>query len=293
MHTLQSIYKSIDLLFRLKNRIRRVVFRKSRFSQDAAVSDSQVTFYERAVSRIIVDDRKFNQFRRIYDYREILEHVNYDLGKKYLSIILKKNPKILVNIDEFRKNDLIGKPRTYDFGDVGRLSPTTLRYIATALEISEKVGKSKFSNIVEIGGGYGGQASILQSLNFFQKYYIYDLPEVQVLIQKFSSRREMKNILYPNFAEELNVEFDLVISNYAFSELPRQIQNWYLEKVILKSRNGFMIMNSGYINKTGRSDGKITIGEMQAVIPNLEIFPEEPLTSPDNYLLVWRQNDGE
>ena len=291
MHVLQRFHKSVDLLFRLKNRMRRVVLRKSRFSQDGSASDSQVTFYENAVSRIIVDDRKFNRFRRIYDYREILEHVDFDLGKRYLSIILKKNPKILANIDDFRKNDLIGKPRTYDFGDIGRVSPTTLRYIATALEIIDKVGKSKFANIVEIGGGYGGQASILQSLDSFERYYIYDLPEVQVLIQKFSSRREMKNILFPNFADDLNVEFDLVISNYAFSELPREIQNSYIEKVILKSRNGFMIMNSGYSNKTGRSDGKITISEMQAIIPDLEIFPEEPLTSPDNYLLIWRQKN--
>lgn len=291
MHVLQRFHKSVDLLFRLKNRMRRVVLRKSRFSQDGSASDSQVTFYEKAVSRIIVDDRKFNRFRRIYDYREILEHVDFDLGKRYLSIILKKNPKILANIDDFRKNDLIGKPRTYDFGDIGRVSPTTLRYIATALEIIDKVGKSKFANIVEIGGGYGGQASILQSLDSFERYYIYDLPEVQVLIQKFSSRREMKNILFPNFADDLNVEFDLVISNYAFSELPREIQNSYIEKVILKSRNGFMIMNSGYSNKTGRSDGKITISEMQAIIPDLEIFPEEPLTSPDNYLLIWRQKN--
>jgi len=288
MYVLQLFYRSIDLLFRLKNRLRRLLLQKSRFSQDAISSDSQATFYENAVSKIIESDRVFNKFRRVYDYREILEHVDYDLGMEYLAIILQKNPKILVNLNEFQKNDLIGKPRTYNFAKVGKMSPTTLRYIAMAIEIAEKMGQSKFSKIVEIGGGYGGQASVLHTVEFFDEYFIYDLPDVQVLIEQFSSKRKVRNLIYPKLDETYDFEFDLLISNYAFSELPREVQNQYIQKVILKSRNGFMLMNSGNTNMTGRSDGKITISELRAIIPNLEIYPEDPLTSADNYLLVWR-----
>jgi putative sugar O-methyltransferase len=210
---------------------------------------------------------------------------------KYLEAILQKDPNVLLNLNEFQKNDRVGRPRTYNFPVVGKMSPTTLRYIAVAVEIAEKIGKSKFSKIVEIGGGYGGQASILRALKFYEEYYVYDLPNVQVLIEKFCSSQKVKNMVFPDLTQSYNYEFDLLISNYAFSELPRNVQNQYIEKVILKSRNGFMIMNSGYSNRTGRSDGKISVSELQTIIPNLEMYPEEPLTSPDNYLLVWRQND--
>ena len=288
MHIVQSFYSGIDLIFRTRNFARRKLNKISLFSQDENQSDSQVTFYESSVLNIISSPRKLNRFRRIYDYREILEHVDFDLGKKYLMNILNSDSHMLDHLSKFKNNDKVGNPRTYYFERIGRISPTTLRYIAVAADLRAKFGEYSFSRVAEIGGGYGGQASILQTLKTHEEYAIYDLPNVQELIEYYSSKIDTLNLQFPRIADSSPREFDLVISNYAFSELPRQIQNEYLQKVILKSKNGYMLMNSGKGNKTGRSDGKITLQELRVLIPNLEEYPEEPLTSPDNYLLIWR-----
>jgi hypothetical protein len=55
----------------------------------------------------------------------------------------------------------------------------------------------------------------------------------------------------------------------------------------LNSASGFMIMNSGLTNKTGRSTGKLTITEIREFLPNLKIVEEIPLTGPDNYVILW------
>jgi hypothetical protein len=42
-----------------------------------------------------------------------------------------------------------------------------------------------------------------------------------------------------------DVIYDLVISNYAFSELPSELQTRYIEKIILKAKRGYLTINSG------------------------------------------------
>jgi hypothetical protein len=49
-----------------------------------------------------------------------------------------------------------------------------------------------------------------------------------------------------------------------------------------------MLMNSGFGNSTGRSDGKISVEELRKYIPNLVVSEEFPKTSPDNYLVTWK-----
>jgi hypothetical protein len=64
----------------------------------------------------------------------------------------------------------------------------------------------------------------------------------------------------------------------------------YINKVLAKSERGYMIMNSGLNNQTGRSDGKLTLGELKTLLPRFEILEEVPNTGPDNYVLVWGHN---
>lgn len=286
-YCLQFFYDFLDLFFRIRNHARRKLGKKKRYSNSRYKSDSQETFYESAVSNINSNTSTFRRFRRLYDYREILEHVNYSLGRRYLDVINRNEIEIWNSLTEFKKNDSLGKPRRYIFKQIGLMSPTTLRYIAVATDLRREFDFSKIKTIVEIGGGYGGQVSILNSLHMFKEYFIFDLPNVQKLIKNYVSAIGVKGIFFSEIGNQIDRTYDLVISNYAFSELPRALQDEYLEKVIRKSQRGFMLMNSGKKNETGRSDGKISIKELQKLIPNLRELPEQPLTSPDNYLLVW------
>jgi putative sugar O-methyltransferase len=280
-----------DFLFRVKNRIRRYFLNKHFISGDPRKSDSEVSFYEDAVSEILQSDSKFKKFRRIYDYREILEHVSRGQGFKYLEKI-ERFSDITDNFSELvLRNDSIGKPRIYKFYEGFNASPTTLRYISVGLEIRNIFGEELAGRFAEIGAGYGGQCSVLFELFDVDEYLVYDLPIVQKLISKYLSGIECLKNVKMSQPHKISAEpIDFLISNYAFSELPRAIQLDYLDKVISRANSGYMIMNSGMHNETGRSLGKLSYKEIQKFLPNSHLLVEKPLSSPDNYIIVWGEN---
>ena len=81
------------------------------------------------------------------------------------------------------------------------------------------------------------------------------------------------------------VKFDLVISNYAFSELPSHIQKTYIQKVLGNAKKGYLTMNSG--RGESRTDRKLKIEDLRDLLPNFEVFEERPLTNQNNYIIVW------
>jgi hypothetical protein len=80
--------------------------------------------------------------------------------------------------------------------------------------------------------------------------------------------------------------YDLVISNYAFYEIPKEIQLMYIRKIMRKCKRGYLIMNSG-LQKNKVSQNKLTITELRRLLPKFEVEKEDPLTHPDNYVIVW------
>jgi len=277
-----------DLVFRLRNKIRRKLASKSIFSESDRTSDSENTFYVEAVRRFASNPKAFREFRRNFDYREILEHVSYSLGLKYFTLGIERHTDFLQIVEKSRTIDKTGRPLRYRYKKIGLCSPTLIRYAYIASELEEIFEFKTIQNISEIGTGYGGQSAVIQSLYEMKSYTIYDLPDVSQLTQRFL------NATNPDFTSRVgNWEStteqpcDLLLSNYAFSELPRPVQEVYLKNVISKAKRGYMIMNSGRTNYTGRSVGKMTLNEISNYLPTLEVLEEYPLTSPDNYVIVW------
>lgn len=278
----------LDLFPRIRNRIKRKLTRIPEFNQSEGKSDSQVTFYVESLKENLSNKTKLRKFRRPYDYREILEHVGYNLGKQYLSRIFSLyGDRTFEIILKNKANDDFGKPIKYKYKKIGQISPTTLRYVATALEINKEVGIQEEDRIAEIGIGYGGQAAVLARTFGTRDVAFFDLPDVIKLAETYL--REIHSELKPRIGN-LDADdnyFDLVISNYAFSELSRDLQEEYLAKVLLRSKRGYMIMNSGRTNLTGRSTGKLGLTDLLKVLPNPRVLEEIPKTGPDNYVLVW------
>lgn len=277
-----------DKFLRLRNKLRRSLRKKTVFNPKNKVSDSQASFYTDSLLKI-KKNQELNNFRRNFDYREILEHVNYSTGKKYIERIqiLGFDLKELIALGI--ENDQIGNPRTYKYGKLAQVSPTTLRYLSVACEIQTRFGNLDGMKVVEIGAGYGGQMAVLSRMFKLSSYDIYDLPDAQALISKYTDAINVPlkpTMLDINSIEEKNA--DLLISNYAYSELPSHVQSEYLSKVLSNCNRGFMIMNSGLTNLTGRTEGKLLIDEIQKKLPKSVIEKEIPLTSEDNYLLTWK-----
>jgi putative sugar O-methyltransferase len=278
----------LDLPHRLRAIASRRINKRSKFTQSNDQSDSEITRYSKIIWGFNESEKRFRRFRRYYNYRLILEHVDFNLGKLYLNRINSISPSFLSNNIQLIKNDTIGRPRKYQYPIAGSISPTTLRYIAVMLEIKELFKLKGPVSVAEIGIGYGGQFAIFDSFLEIEKYSAFDLPQVLELAERYielvsSTDKFVKKDIY-NIKPE---KFDLIISNYAYSELPIHIQREYLEKLISESKMGFMIMNSGKSDLTGRSKGKISLKELQESIGTSEVLEEIPLTGPDNYLLIW------
>ena len=226
----------------------------------------------------------FKKFRSSRVMVEALDHVSIEQGNGYISEILKysfwseKFTESLVKIDE------VGKPRKFRFRPYGTFSPTLLRYLKVYIDLEKNFGSLKNLNIVEIGIGFGGQASLIGLLDNPLSYTFYDIPPVLELAQKFTNELEVPGKF--TFTDGRNPKPsnpDLVISNYAFSELNREVQDQYLKNVVLPSPRGYITWNDCSVEILGG----YSLAELIRLIPNSQIHPEKPNTAEGNAIIVW------
>ena len=254
-------------------------------------SESDNGRYVPFVEKATRDSKTFASFRRNPIYREILEHVDESTGNAYLKIILERRTIKIDDIRECQANDTIGDPFVYRYADIGLISPTTLRYIKVASDLRELFGSEIGPQIAEIGVGYGGQCRVLDGLSQLRHYHLFDLPPVLELASKYLESFLMRGSYLKQTLNQFTgtPSFDLVISNYAFSELPVPLQEAYIEKVIKRSKKGYLTMNSGRSHLMSSNDriSKLTLERLVELLPRFEILEEEPLTGANNYIIVW------
>jgi len=88
---------------------------------------------------------------------------------------------------------------------------------------------------------------------------------------------------YKTMNELAKETYDLVISNYAFTELRREIQDTYLERIILNTRRGYITYNEHtppYFNSYKKD-------ELLKIIPGAYALDEVPLTHSKNCIIAW------
>ena len=249
-----------------------------------SLSDNQV--YPDICLQASNDARYFENFRRNKVYNEILEHVSEQQGGEYLDLI-KKDADIFSTMDTFKENDKYGNPRVFHYPSIGTISPTTLRYIKVLADLKALFGTMDNLNIVEIGAGYGGQCRIISSYFKPDTYCLIDIKPALMLAKKFLDQYTIhSSLIYKTMDELQDKEYDLLISNYAFTELPRSLQDIYLEKSILCSRMGYITYNE----ITPPKFKSYRKEELINIIPHSEIREEVPLTDPKNCIIVWGVN---
>lgn len=204
------------------------------------LNEAPARAYLSSCKRAATDDNFFSVFKRDPGYRHVLEHVPFEEGQKYLDAI---KIDYADRLDEIKENDSLGSPLVFEYPNVGVISPTTLRYIKNTSDIVTKFG-TDIKSIVEIGGGYGGLCKVLSSFINFESYLIIDLEEPNLLSRKYLSHFNLPTLSHRS-EEIYSIEenFDLLISNYAFSECEREVQMEYLEKFVKKSDRFYMMYN--------------------------------------------------
>ena len=208
------------------------------------LQDEAATPYLNVCNYAANSDEFFKQFKSHPAYRHVLEHVSFEEGQQYLKEI---DIDYLDKLEEVKENDSLGSPVIYEYPSVGEISPTTIRYIKNTSDIINKFGTS-FDSIVEIGGGYGGLCKVLSSFIKFEQYLLLDLEECNLLSRKYLSHFNLPTLSYRSEEiDEIDENFDLLISNYAFSECHKEVQQDYIESFIKKSTNFYIMHNNFHL----------------------------------------------
>lgn len=234
------------------------------------------------------DVATFRQFRRIRNYLAILEHVTEEDGAAYLGHV-QRRPELVAALDRFRANDRHGMPRTFEYPPHGRFSPTTLRYVKVLGDLLERFGPLDGMSVCEIGVGYGGQCRVVSEWCRPAEYCLVDLRPALGLVERYLDQYVLRMPVEYRTLNTLRArDWDLVVSNYALTEMPREVQDAYMEKVVLRARRGYVTYNE--INPG--SFRSLTADDLLRAIPGAARSPEEPLTHPGNCIITWGPRGG-
>ena len=256
------------------------------YRKQTSITDDQI--YPAFCLKAAEENTIFSTFRMNPIIKRVYEHVTQIQGQKYLDFIRQSGNFGKVDWRNFIQNDQYGSPEVFDYnigeGEI-QISPVTLRYVKVLCDIIEMYNTDGIKSIAEIGIGYGGECRIISSYLKNRTYILIDLPEVLKLAQTYLEKFDITgDIRYVDGTKNIiSEEYDLVISNYAFSELTRDVQEIYLEKVITHSKAGYITWNSLSYN----SFGGYSVKELVTKIKGAFVIEEKPLTAKDNCIVVW------
>jgi len=276
----------INSIMRFRNRKLFLVKADKQFAAgNTSVSDSDNFQDFLNICGLASQDLKiFSKFRRGYGLAEVVDNVTLEQGKGYIQEINRQVEWREDFTNALAKIDSVGSPRKYFFPQIGFCSPTSLRYLKVFIDLKTLFGPIKSFKIVEIGIGFGGQAGLIMSLENPSSYSFLDVGPVLALSKTFIAKLGLESELsWHDGRNPEKMKPDLVISNYAFSELSRELQKQYLENVILPSKRGYITWNSSAVGH----EKCYSIDELVRAIPNSRIKAEVPNTGVGNVIIFW------
>lgn len=214
--------------------------------------------------KALTDEYVFNNFKTTPLFTKILEHTSEFNGHQYASSIIKNYNKYYHILDwkKLKENDIIGHPFIIDFPELQlnecHYSPSTIHYIHSGLFFIENVLKHVDKiNILEIGGGYGGQCKILLDICKMtnievENYGIIDLEYVSKLQNKYLNSFEYTNVQYFEFENMKDFgifkNYNVLFSSYGLSEFTTEIKNFYIDNIVKLIDNYYIEWNEEKIH---------------------------------------------
>lgn len=230
----------------------------------------------------------FRHFRRIRNYTAILEHVSPEQGGLYLEA-MRRRPELLAALPRFAANDTVGNPRIHPYPPHGEFSPTTLRYVKVLGDLLDRFGSLDGLSICEIGVGYGGQCRVIAEWCKPAEYCLVDIRQALGLAERYLDHFPLSVPVQFRTLNTLRArEWDLVISNYALTELPRAFQEAYMERAVRRSRRGYVTFNRINPPSFRSMEAQEIAGQVHAAA----IGPEVPLTHQGNCVITWGPAPG-
>jgi hypothetical protein len=183
-------------------------------------------------------------FRRIHAVRQVVETLGPVDGRHFARWIRDSAPGYLTD-KRVAAIDAWGDPIRWPAACLGTpraFSPTTLRFLAHALWLKKEGFVKEGGTVVEIGVGFGGLAAMNAIVSNATTIMI-DLPPVAV-----AAMLQMRELGLGNFASNDQSKATAgdvcFISNYAFTELSREMQDVYADKFIRYADRGVILSNA-------------------------------------------------
>jgi hypothetical protein len=118
-----------------------------------------------------------------------------------------------------------------------------------------------------------------------RSYTLVDLPDPLLLTEKWLERNGIYlNVNFRSHLDKSNIEYDLCISNYAFTEFDGDIQEHYVNSILKKSKHGFIICNFFTGPDQGASVMSTLLGHKKG---KFKIMDEIPRTDIHNFVYIW------
>jgi hypothetical protein len=201
-------------------------------------------------------------------YDEVVRYKHSLLGKIYIKTVWcgYRDKLLELGVEPMKITyPMIGNPAGIPLN--GHTIPVeTLRHVYHAFETRELLKNIESPFVVEIGGGFGGQAyqtltQCRESGNSLGKYLDFDIPEVQIVASYFLLKafREEEVCLFgegdltdsfavgifPHFTMEdlADSSADLIFNSHSFSEMDREASLNYLSIINRVCRGYFMHIN--------------------------------------------------
>lgn len=202
------------------------------------------TLFLEECSRAATDREAFKTFRQMPHIQAVVENRQEDWMDRFLDPVRKSLPNYGELIAIAARIDTVGSPPIAK-PPQPPISPTMAGYLMVYAALRNLFGSLTGKRIVEIGGGYGGQAAVILSTETVGVYRIIDLPEPANLQGQFLRQFQLNGGWWATGTLESgpDAEWDLCISSCAFSELDEAARTKYVECVLSKSRSGWLTWN--------------------------------------------------
>lgn len=196
------------------------------------------------------NENDFNSFKRNDYFTTILEHTSEDASKMFLFRLINEYADKVNKIDwkKVSENDSLGGPTLIEYPDIPSknklFSPSTIAYVFKAIDILQHMKKSKLNtvDVLEIGGGYGGQCKMVIDLaplfdinvNSYTLIDLYWPNELQrKYLETLGYTDKINYIAYEDLRDsDIKLpKFDYLVSIYALGEFMPEVQQFYIDKM--------------------------------------------------------------
>jgi len=228
--------------------------------------------YFEVVSNALRNEKTFNNFKQDKNYYAVVGLGNGKYAEKSYEVIKKERPSL--DLSKYCANDSVGNPNLWTTPDGLDISPSTLRYLCSAINIDHNLTLPDDSlSVVDLGAGYGGLCFVMNTYFDIVTYELLDTPEVVELASRCLSKLNVDNL-------SVGLDrADLFVSEFCLSEFSNETIHKFYEKDVLRCDQIYILSN---LHQIGRKTWFI---DLLSSDYDIEVKQEYPRTGWPNYAI--------